>query len=139
MNVDLVQSDVTLLHIHGCLKGMPGLGEGGGVIQQCCGGSQGVTCAAARQQQVIGRGSGAWHDSGRPGPKRSQPKPTHIIGLGHNHGTEWSMSTGGRSFTWRLVRLRWTRRVPNLITAPIGTATSLRPQARPSWRSTWVT
>ena len=49
------------------------------------------------------------------------------------------MSTGGRSFTWCLVRLRWIRRVPILVTAPIGIATSLRPPMCPSWRSTWVT
>src|SRR5690242_8560043 len=49
------------------------------------------------------------------------------------------MCTGGRSFTWRLVRLRWISRVPILVTAPIGIATSLRPRMRPCWRSTWVT
>src|SRR5271169_2530070 len=37
------------------------------------------------------------------------------------------MDTGGRSFTWCLVRLRWISRVPILVTAPIGIATSLRP------------
>jgi hypothetical protein len=49
------------------------------------------------------------------------------------------MATDGRSFTWCLVRLRWTRRVPILATALIGIATSLRPHPCPSWRSTWVT
>src|ERR1700748_958821 len=49
------------------------------------------------------------------------------------------MSTGGRSFTWRLVRPRWISRVPIFVTAPIGIATSLRPRMCPCWRSTWVT
>ena len=49
------------------------------------------------------------------------------------------MSTGGRSSTWCLVMLRWIRRVPILVTAPIGIATSLRPHMCPSLRSTWVT
>lgn len=42
------------------------------------------------------------------------------------------MCTGGRSFTWRLVRLRWISRVPILVTAPIGIATSLRPRMCPA-------
>ena len=33
-----------------------------------------------------------------------------------------------RSFTWCLVRLRWIRRIPILVTSPIGTATSFGPR-----------
>jgi hypothetical protein len=55
MNVDLVQSGVTLLHIHDCLKGMPGVGGD----EKCCGGSAGVTCVAGEAAAGDRAGSGA--------------------------------------------------------------------------------
>jgi hypothetical protein len=54
MNVDLVQSDVTLLHIHDCLKGMPGLGGGRWVADSAAADHRALHVLVRRQRQVIG-------------------------------------------------------------------------------------